>query len=84
MGMYKLKPFVVEARLYGSEKNKDSLVAWCGGNGTYTERIHITTPDGRTLIASVGDWIIRGVDGEFHRCKASIFDATYEEVKEGE
>jgi hypothetical protein len=29
----------------------------------------------------VGDWIIRGVKGEYYPCKPSIFAATYEEVK---
>lgn len=31
--------------------------------------------------ASVGDWIIQGVDGEFYPCKPDIFDKTYELVK---
>lgn len=30
--------------------------------------------------ASAGDWIIRGVQGEFYPCKPDIFDATYESV----
>lgn len=30
------------------------------------------------LNVSVGDWIIRGVQGEFYPCKPDIFDATYE------
>ena len=29
-------------------------------------------------IASVGDWIIKGVKGEFYPCKPDIFEATYE------
>lgn len=29
-----------------------------------------------------GDWVIRGVKGEFYPCKADIFDATYELVAE--
>jgi hypothetical protein len=29
-----------------------------------------------------GDWIIKGVKGEFYPCKPDIFDETYEEVKE--
>ena len=28
--------------------------------------------------ASIGDWIIRGVKGEFYPCKPDIFAATYE------
>lgn len=31
-------------------------------------------------LASIGDWIIRGVKGEFYPCKPDIFDATYEKV----
>lgn len=30
--------------------------------------------------ASPGDFIIRGVQGEFYPCKPDIFEATYEEV----
>lgn len=33
------------------------------------------------LVASNGDWIIRGVKGEFYPCKPDIFEATYEAVK---
>lgn len=29
-------------------------------------------------VASVGDWIIKGVKGEFYPCKPDIFDITYE------
>jgi hypothetical protein len=31
-------------------------------------------------LASVGDWIIKGVKGEFYPCKPDIFEQTYEEV----
>ena len=32
-------------------------------------------------IASIGDWIIKGIHGEFYPCKPDIFEATYEAVK---
>ena len=32
------------------------------------------------LVASHGDWIIRGVKGEVYPCKPEIFDLTYEAV----
>ena len=32
--------------------------------------------------ASVGDWIIKGVQGEFYPCKPDIFEKTYEKVEE--
>ncbi len=31
-----------------------------------------------TMHASPGDWIIRGVNGEFYPCKPDIFGLTYE------
>jgi len=31
-----------------------------------------------TMRANVGDWIIRGVKGEYYPCKPDIFEATYE------
>lgn len=39
--------------------------------------IHIDTLEG-VMNASEGDWIIRGVQGEFYPCKPDIFAATYE------
>jgi hypothetical protein len=33
-------------------------------------------------VASVGDWIIRGIQGEHYPCKPDIFAATYEAVSE--
>jgi hypothetical protein len=37
----------------------------------------IFTLEGQHL-ASIGDWIIKGVKGEFYPCKPDIFAATYE------
>lgn len=31
-------------------------------------------------IASIGDWIITGIKGEFYPCKPDIFELTYEKV----
>ena len=51
--------------------------------------VSIDPRDGRLIIstleglhwADLGDWIIRGVQGEFYPCKPDIFEATYEEVE---
>lgn len=40
--------------------------------------IAIVTLEG-TMRADVGDWIIRGVQGELYPCKPDIFEATYEQ-----
>ena len=34
-----------------------------------------------TMTAQPGDWVIRGVQGEFYPCKPDIFEATYERVR---
>jgi len=34
-----------------------------------------------TMVASRGDYIIKGVKGEFYPCKPDIFEATYEPVR---
>lgn len=32
------------------------------------------------MLANSGDYIIKGVQGEFYPCKPDIFEATYDEV----
>ena len=44
--------------------------------GTLEDGVHLTVKH----IATEGDWIIRGVQGEFYACKPDIFEATYEAV----
>jgi hypothetical protein len=52
----------------------------CAENGGDTPHtIAIRTLEG-TMQATVGDWVIRGVQGEFYPCKPDIFAATYEAV----
>jgi hypothetical protein len=40
------------------------------------DQIRIRTLEG-PITASKGDWIIKGVQGEFYPCKPDIFEATY-------
>jgi hypothetical protein len=73
------------------EENAASIAAvsgWLLGHGCRDFKVHgdhapfglaIETLEG-TMIASPGDWIIRGVKGEFYPCKPDIFAATYEPV----
>lgn len=49
--------------------------------GEYVVSLSIRTLEG-TMVASDGDFIIRGVEGEFYPCKPDIFRKTYEEVKD--
>lgn len=56
------------------------------GNGEISqsfdpEHLSIITLEGK-MRADLGDWIIRGVAGEFYPCRSDIFEATYiEEVQ---
>lgn len=42
---------------------------------------YIPTLEG-DMKANIGDYIIKGINGEFYPCKPDIFDKTYEEVTE--
>ena len=44
-------------------------------------RLKTMESDNETQIASFGDYIIKGVEGEFYPCKPDIFEKTYEEIK---
>ena len=48
---------------------------------TGQDTLAISTLEG-TMQARLGDWIIKGVAGEFYPCKLDIFEATYEAVAE--
>ena len=43
--------------------------------------VEINTLEG-VMTAAVGDYIIKGVNGEFYPCKPDIFEKTYEKVNE--
>lgn len=43
-------------------------------------KIYIETLEG-VMTATEGDWIIKGVNGEFYPCKPDIFEKTYEPVE---
>ena len=47
----------------------------------YTIGLYIPTLEG-LMEAVEGDWIIKGLRGEFYSCKPDIFEATYEKVEE--
>ena len=88
---YRKKPVVIEAILWtGSNKAAVThfMVGDSGGFVTFGESflgennyIEIPTLEG-TLRANAGDWIIKGLRGEFYPCKPDIFEATYYEVAE--
>ena len=92
---YRKKPVTVEAMEFQYTKEcMKELKEWMGDSfGRYTKARHPlargelevrTLEDGDTLkaahIATEGDYIIKGVHGEFYACKPDIFELTYEKV----
>ena len=78
---YRKKPVVIEAVQYAVDaSNKVEVLAFCGGSNPIADDIDISTIEGR-MRARRGDYIIKGVAGEFYPCKPDIFDATYEPVE---
>lgn len=83
--MYRKKPVEIQAMrvpdIAVGEGNAD-LLDWLGDDAYLDEddEIVIMTLEGE-MHASTGDYVIRGVHGEFYPCKPDIFAETYEEVQ---
>lgn len=77
---YRKKPVVVEAVQY--DGTVQDIVDFAGFENTHMEglELYIVTLEGNMLV-SHGDYVIKGVAGEFYPCKPSIFEATYEVVE---
>jgi hypothetical protein len=93
---FRKKPVVIEAMQWdGTATAATPILDWTLSHGSTASyrcadpdrcseneddhTIAIPTPEG-TMSATAGDWIIRGVQGEFYPCKPDIFAATYEAV----
>ena len=77
MEKFRKKPVTISAiQWYGA--NATTILDWIGEDA-YQEgsSLFIQTLEG-VHEASLGDWIIQGVNGEFYPCKPDIFDKTYE------
>lgn len=77
---YRKRPVIVDAVQYKYAENTDECEKFCPIL-TYSETggMLIPTLEGVHLV-SPGDYIIKGVAGEFYPCKPDIFEQTYEAV----
>lgn len=94
---YRKKPVVIEAVqwtgknhremfdfLTNNEKHNEPITI--DGDNFYINHsevkggLIIKTLEGKH-IASIGDYIIKGVNGEFYPCKPDVFEKTYEAVE---
>ena len=87
------KPVVIEAIQFTTNNEPNDvemtrMVDWINAesdmkisshNGT---SIFINTLEGE-MRAECGDWIIKGVNGEFYPCKPDVFEKTYDVVEDG-
>lgn len=79
---FRKKPVEIEAMHFADVSWSGVISSWCGGSNVKSPgEIQIPTLEG-TMTAKVGDYVIRGVQGEFYPCKSDIFEATYEHVVE--
>lgn len=85
---FRKKPVVIEAAQFaGGPDSAVEAIAFAAlpetayivieSGGVRREHILIQTLEG-FMEAQPGDWIIKGVKGEFYPCKPDIFAATYE------
>lgn len=76
---FRKKPVIIEAMRFVG--NIDYMTQWCpvGERADDGSWFNIPTLEG-DMKCSLGDWVIKGVDGEFYPCKGSIFAKTYEEI----
>lgn len=84
---FRKKPVVIEALQWTGE-NIENMRAFARSSVIINNReewskptLQIRTLEG-VMNASHGDFIIKGVNGEFYPCKPDIFEKTYELVNE--
>jgi len=95
MPFFTKKPVTIEAKLYTGD-NLEEILEFTGKHPDFSKwfksfeeyETHVKKNNGLfkiitlegTMGAIPGDWIIKGVQGEFYPCKPGIFDITYEMV----
>ena len=89
MGRYRKKPVEIDAIQFTGGNSVQVAQFITDGGGTFRADTHprdgaqdvfyIRTLEG-DMRAVDGDWIVKGVQGEFYPVKADIFEATYEAV----
>lgn len=81
---YRKKPVVIDAiRYIPDSPTINKLAEFMGGSVQINKenKVVIQTLEGE-LTGSPGDFIIKGIKGEFYACKPDIFYQTYEKVEQ--
>ena len=88
---YRKKPVVIEAiQFTGTNENVEVLKRFIN-RSIITESSYLSDYQVNSIVietlegdmtANVGDYIIKGIKGEYYPCKPDIFNETYERVEE--
>lgn len=87
MKKFRKKPVVIDAVQFVAESiDFNGVLEFCTKarvkKAVLSDDIYLEIPtlEGN-MLASDGDWIIKGVNGEFYLCKPDIFEKTYERIE---
>lgn len=82
------KPVTIEAIQFVDDESAQAILQWVADSspelvvyieytGDHVYGLAIQTLEG-TMIATLGDWVIKGIQGEFYPCKPLIFNDSYD------
>lgn len=76
------KPVEIEFMQFKDMGNVDDIETWTNLKAVYDygndgKIMYIDTPEG-VMTANIGDYIVKGVNGEFYPVKPDIFEGTYD------
>lgn len=85
---FRKKPVVIEAMQFNGGADGYNVLHWLNDGLPANQELaswendilYVPTLEG-VMMASIGDWIIKGIAGEYYPCKPDIFEATYEAVE---
>ena len=84
MPLYYRKNSVMIEAIHFTGDNLDEIVEFTNGGARKREFdgrvIYFIDTLEESVILSIGDYVIKGVDGEFYTCRADVFEETYEKV----
>jgi hypothetical protein len=83
MAKYRTKPVVVEALEWDGNVNKMGGFITAGWGIANDDNDLLIFSMDMDMFASIGDYVIQGIQGEFYTCKAGMFDLIYEGVGDG-
>lgn len=82
MRKFRKKPVIVEAEQWNGESLEEiRRMTGCNGLQLSFNKVRLIVPSLEGSVScNLGDWIMKGVKGEFYCCNDEIFKMTYDEV----